>query len=165
MLHTFLEDVQALAVQGAQMSVHSLQAMCDLRRGCSHCSDSLPGLQAKVLPAVDAPKLPTSGGATARLEDDAVNGVAANVLDAPGPQVHLSHIGLFIDHNSMASGKPATTKYGGGGHSGGHGGSRYSGGHGGSYSGGHGGSHYSGGHGGSYSGGGGHGGSYHHYSG
>ena len=111
-----------------------------------------------MLPAVDAPKLPTSGGATARLEDDAANGLAANVLDAPGPQVHLSHIGLFIDYNSMASGKPATTKYGGGSYSGGHGGS-YSGGRGGSYSGG-GGSHYSGGHGGSYSGGGSHGGSY-----
>lgn len=141
-------------------ALRRLCAACKQRMacGCSHYSDSLPGLQAKVLSAVDAPKLPTSGGATARLEDDAANGIAANMLDAPGPEVRLSHIGLFIDHNSMASGKPATTKYGhGGGHSGGHGGSHYSGGHGGS--------HYSGGHGGSHSGGGSHGGSYNHYSG
>ena len=106
-----------------------------------------------------ATKLPTSGGATARLEDDAANGVAANMLDVPGPEVRLFHIGLFIDHNSMASGKPATVKYGHGGRP--QWGSRrqlqsLQRGHGGHYSGG-------GGHGGHYSGGGGHGGSYNHH--
>ena len=68
--------------------------------------------QTKILPVTaEGAHLPTAGGATHRLVEDAQNGVAAGVLTAPLAGKHLTNVALFIDQNKEALGTVAEVKW------------------------------------------------------
>ena len=57
--------------------------------------------------------LPTLGGTASRLINNAANGLAAVMLDAPAQQdACVTRVDLFIDQSSRVVGKPATAKDG-----------------------------------------------------
>ena len=59
-------------------------------------------------------RLPLAGGAAQRLVDDARNGLAAGVLDAPpAASGELTDAALFIDQSAQQLGPVAATKWGG----------------------------------------------------
>lgn len=70
--------------------------------------------QAKILrSAGEGLRLPLAGGAAQRLVDDARNGLAAGVLDAPPAGGQLADAALFIDQSAQQLGPVAATKWGG----------------------------------------------------
>lgn len=54
--------------------------------------------------------MPTAGGATQRLQDDAQNGLASGVLAAPPADARLTSAALFIDQNAQQLGPMAALK-------------------------------------------------------
>lgn len=55
--------------------------------------------------------LPTAGGATHRLVEDAQDGLASNVLTAAPANGQLTKVALFIDQNSQQLGTVAEVKW------------------------------------------------------
>lgn len=67
--------------------------------------------QATILPAAsEGARVPTAGGATQRLQDDAQNGLASGVLAAPPADARLTSAALFIDQNAQQLGPMAALK-------------------------------------------------------
>ena len=67
--------------------------------------------QATILPAAsEGARVPTAGGATQRLVDNAQNGLAAGVLAAPPADARLTGAALFIDQNAAQLGPVAALK-------------------------------------------------------
>ena len=70
--------------------------------------------QAKILHAAgEELRLPLAGGAAQRLVDDARNGLASGVLDAPPAGTQLTDAALFINQNAQQLGPVAALKWGG----------------------------------------------------
>ena len=95
---------------GPRRNDHPTQAY--MAGGAAFADVDVGAVQTKIMPATaEGAHLPTAGGATHRLVEDAQDGLASNVLTAAPASGQLTNVALFIDQNSQQLGTVAEVKW------------------------------------------------------